>query len=213
MQHPTREVLRWCGEKLARRNWAAVGGLPRRLAVARIAGRWTPRRFMFKTRGSLVSSALRNVADGTENAGRRGAGTADAQQLQLRPAINTSAFKWPPFVSGCAGRYAGVARRQPVDCPASLRCVRWYVRAGLQNWSPSQISGWLPGFAEDHSMRVSHETIYRSLFIQSRGVLKAALRASACPAPHAQRARTSTNKGRLRGGRSWGAIDPRRPAS
>ena len=41
-----------------------------------------------------------------------------------------------------------------------------------ENWSPQQISGWLPkAFASDHSMRVSHETIYRTLFIQSRGAL------------------------------------------
>ena len=42
-----------------------------------------------------------------------------------------------------------------------------------EEWSPKQISRWLPkAFADDHSMRVSHETIYRSLFIQSRNVLK-----------------------------------------
>ena len=42
-----------------------------------------------------------------------------------------------------------------------------------EEWSPKQIAGWLPkAFPHDHSMRVSHETIYRSLFIQSRGVLK-----------------------------------------
>jgi IS30 family transposase len=40
-------------------------------------------------------------------------------------------------------------------------------------WSPEQISGWLKDeFPDDESMRVSHETIYRSLFIQARGVLK-----------------------------------------
>jgi IS30 family transposase len=41
------------------------------------------------------------------------------------------------------------------------------------NWSPQQISGWLrrrhPGQA---SLQVSHETIYRSLYIQARGLLK-----------------------------------------
>jgi IS30 family transposase len=41
------------------------------------------------------------------------------------------------------------------------------------NWSPEQIAGWLkrahPG---NESHQVSHETIYRSLFIQARGVLK-----------------------------------------
>ena len=41
------------------------------------------------------------------------------------------------------------------------------------DWSPEQISGWLKTqYPDDKSMRVSHETIYRSLFIQARGVLK-----------------------------------------
>jgi IS30 family transposase len=41
------------------------------------------------------------------------------------------------------------------------------------DWSPEQISGWLEQtFPQDESLRVSHETIYRSLFIQARGVLK-----------------------------------------
>src|SRR5258707_626616 len=43
----------------------------------------------------------------------------------------------------------------------------------ILDWSPQQISGWLKiRYPEDESMRVSHETIYRSLFIQARGVLK-----------------------------------------
>lgn len=41
------------------------------------------------------------------------------------------------------------------------------------DWSPEQISGWLRvQFPNDETMRISHETIYRSLFIQARGVLK-----------------------------------------
>ena len=41
------------------------------------------------------------------------------------------------------------------------------------DWSPEQVSGWLKReFPRDESMRVSHETIYRSLFIQARGALK-----------------------------------------
>jgi len=40
-------------------------------------------------------------------------------------------------------------------------------------WSPEQIAGWLKKtYPNDDSMNVSHETIYRSLFIQARGVLK-----------------------------------------
>src|SRR5450759_894387 len=43
----------------------------------------------------------------------------------------------------------------------------------ILDWSPEQISGWLKNqYPEDKSMRVSHETIYRSLFVQARGVLK-----------------------------------------
>jgi len=41
------------------------------------------------------------------------------------------------------------------------------------NWSPKQIDGWLKRqYPDDENRHVSHETIYRSLFIQARGVLK-----------------------------------------
>ena len=40
-------------------------------------------------------------------------------------------------------------------------------------WSPQQIAGWLKReYPQDESHQVSHETIYRSLFIQARGALK-----------------------------------------
>jgi IS30 family transposase len=43
----------------------------------------------------------------------------------------------------------------------------------IQDWSPQQISGWLKTkYPNNESLRVSHETIYRSLFIQARGALK-----------------------------------------
>ena len=45
-------------------------------------------------------------------------------------------------------------------------------------WSPEQISGWLKQqFPTDRDMRISHEAIYRSLFVQTRGVLKKELTA------------------------------------
>ena len=55
-------------------------------------------------------------------------------------------------------------------CPR-LRAV---VEAKLElRWSPTQISGWLVDeFPDDPEMRVSHETIYLSLFVQSRGALR-----------------------------------------
>jgi IS30 family transposase len=47
------------------------------------------------------------------------------------------------------------------------------VRKLRLNWSPEQIAGWLKRtHPEDEFYHVSHETIYRSLFVQARGVLK-----------------------------------------
>jgi IS30 family transposase len=41
------------------------------------------------------------------------------------------------------------------------------------NWSPKQIDGWLKRqYPDNENRHVSHETIYRSLFVQARGVLK-----------------------------------------
>jgi IS30 family transposase len=64
---------------------------------------------------------------------------------------------------------------RPKPCLLALnRRVRNLVAGKLMlEWSPEQISGWLKDeFPGDENMRVSHETIYRSLFIQARGVLK-----------------------------------------
>src|SRR5712672_3609558 len=52
--------------------------------------------------------------------------------------------------------------------------LRRAVAAKLRlDWSPEQIAGWLKRtHPEDGCNQVSHETIYRSLFVQTRGVLK-----------------------------------------
>jgi IS30 family transposase len=57
--------------------------------------------------------------------------------------------------------------------------LRWRVAQKLAlQWSPAQIAGWLKQqFPTDPDMHLSHETIYRSLFIQARGVLKKQLMA------------------------------------
>ncbi len=58
------------------------------------------------------------------------------------------------------------------------RLRRVVVRKLRTNWSPEQISGWLKRtYPNDASYHVSHETIYRSLFIQARGALKKELTA------------------------------------
>jgi len=51
--------------------------------------------------------------------------------------------------------------------------ARMVARKLTQLWSPEQIAGWLKHtYPDDESYQVSHETIYRSLFIQARGALK-----------------------------------------
>lgn len=65
--------------------------------------------------------------------------------------------------------------RRPKPCRLAIhhRLQRVVANKLSLDWSPAQISGWLKlEFPGEESMRVSHETIYRSLFIQARGVLK-----------------------------------------
>jgi IS30 family transposase len=66
------------------------------------------------------------------------------------------------------------ARRPKPAKLASCERLRTVVAAKLElRWSPTQISGWLVDeFPDDPEMRVSHETIYMSLFVQSRGALR-----------------------------------------
>jgi IS30 family transposase len=66
------------------------------------------------------------------------------------------------------------AQRPKACLLARHRKLRRIVASKLiLDWSPEQISGWLKRrYPSNESMRVSHETIYRSLFIQARGVLK-----------------------------------------
>jgi len=74
-----------------------------------------------------------------------------------------------------ADQQAWVLALRPKPCLLSVHSKLREVVASklLQGWSPQQISGWLKRqYPKDESLRVSHETIYRSLFIQARGALK-----------------------------------------
>jgi IS30 family transposase len=64
------------------------------------------------------------------------------------------------------------------------------------NWSPEQIAGWLKrGHPEDGACQVSHETIYRSLFVQARGVLKKELLGHLRSKRTIRRSKQATQKG------------------
>jgi IS30 family transposase len=77
--------------------------------------------------------------------------------------------------------------------------LRWCVAQKLAlQWSPAQISGWLKWqFPADRGMQVSHEAIYRSLFIQTRGVLKKQLLAHLRTARQMRQAKGGTTKSGL----------------
>ena len=81
----------------------------------------------------------------------------------------------PLYRASDADQQAWEAALRPKRCLLALHVRLQEIVAGklILDWSPEQISGWLKSqYPEDESMRVSHETIYRSLFIQARGVLK-----------------------------------------
>jgi len=93
--------------------------------------------------------------------------------------------------------------KRPKTCVlAENLCLQQVVASKLkEDWSPAQIASWLVlEYPDNKTMRVSHETIYRSLFLQARGVLKKEL------ITHLRRARTmrsprnATHQGEGRGG-------------
>jgi len=65
-------------------------------------------------------------------------------------------------------------RRPKTSKLANTPALARIVAGKLQlQWSPEQVAGWLKRtYPDDTSRQVSHETIYRSLFIQARGALK-----------------------------------------
>ena len=81
----------------------------------------------------------------------------------------------PAYRAHDADEYAWDAALRPKRCllAGNRRLCDVVARKLILDWSPEQISGWLKThYPANASMRVSHETIYRSLFIQARGVLK-----------------------------------------
>ncbi len=82
-------------------------------------------------------------------------------------------------------------------CPRLRRVVSEKLR---MKWSPEQISKWLKrAYPDDETMQVSHETIYRTLFIQARGALKKELVAHLRTRRIMRRSKKATTRGQPRG--------------
>lgn len=72
-----------------------------------------------------------------------------------------------------AAAWARAHRPKPCKLAGNIYLCRAISAKLTRKWSPQQIAGWLMReHPDEEDKRVSHETIYRSLFIQTRNVLK-----------------------------------------
>lgn len=92
--------------------------------------------------------------------------------------------------------------RRPKRCLLAMNgCLRDTVASKIrEDWSPQQISGWLKRrYPLDEAMRISHETIYRTLFVQARGALKRELLAHLRSKRMMRKGRHASTSGQPRG--------------
>ena len=140
------------------------------------------------SRGIAVARSIRQIAQGL---GR----SPSTVSREIRRNGGCSAYR-----ASRADRYAWDRALRPKPCRLARHAgLRWRVAQKLAlQWSPKQISGWLKRqFPADQGMQVSHETIYRSLFIQTRGVLKKELMAHLRTARQMRQAKGGTTKSGL----------------
>lgn len=96
-----------------------------------------------------------------------------------------------------ADQFAWDRAQRPKTCKlVENRMLAHIVACKLRlQWSPEQIAGWLKqAFPYDEDYQVSHETIYRSLYIQARGALKKELQAHLRRTRAMRRSRHHTQK-------------------
>lgn len=130
--------------------------------------------------------------------------------------IATMIDRAPSTVSREIRRHGGVSKyraaeadwaawdraRRPKLCrlATNVKLQRIVAKKLSLDWAPEQVAGWLKvKYPDDAEMRVSHETIYRSLFIQARGVLKRELISHLRSKRTMRRSKHSRTKGQVRG--------------
>jgi IS30 family transposase len=166
---------------------------PRRRALAAL--RFDEREEI--SRGIPVGRSVRQIAQGLGRA-------PSTVSREIRRNAGSQAYRayW-------ADRRARERALRPKPCRLALNSeLRWRVAQKLAlQWSPQQISGWLKQeFPTHQDMQISHEAIYRSLFIQTRGVLKKELTAQLCTARRMRHSKSHNEGARseTRGGRRLG---------
>ena len=156
-----------CSTKSIQRFVALTGGVKRRIKE-RSALRLSLADREEVSRGLVAGDSLRAIATRL----RRAASTISREVVWNGPRNNYRAWR--------ADRDA-VRRGQrpkPSKLAVDSRLCREVERGLRAEWSPQQIAARLiRDYPEDMAMRVSHETIYRTLFIQARGALRKELTA------------------------------------
>ena len=166
--------------------------------------------------GGITAAAAATIPAGADPSGARG----DLARPCCGPFGSLDGrWRWGARHRRSAGRSAAMADRgataprpltsrawkqalRPKPCKLAMHGqLRQAVATKLElNWSPEQIAGWLkrtcPG---NEAWRVSHETIYRSLYVQARGVLKKELMAHLRSRRPIRRSRHATAKADQRG--------------
>jgi IS30 family transposase len=163
------ESLRSISRRLGRppstiRTHVVSGGFRRPLP----ASEWSPVRLSLSereeiSRGLAADESLRGIA--------RRLGRA-ASTVSREVAGNGGRSKYRAAVAHRASRHRA-QRPKPAKLATHQR-LQGVVEEKLELWwSPRQISRWLvDAYPSDEEMRVSHETIYQSLFIQGKGALR-----------------------------------------
>jgi len=151
-----------CSTRSIQRFLALTGGLKRRVKE-RSALRLSLAEREELSRGLVAGDSLRTIAT----------------RLRRSPSTISREVAW----SGLRGRYRAWRsdseavnrgrRPKPAKLAINSRLCREVERGLLVRWSPQQIAARLIcDYPDDLDMRVSHETIYRTLFVQARGALR-----------------------------------------
>jgi IS30 family transposase len=184
--------------------------------IARALGKQPGSIFTFlAVRGGIVCTPRRRAAQALSGAEREQISRGLAARESLR-GIARTLQRPPSTVSREVARNGGRTHYRAVAAEARAwrratrpkRCrlarapvLRAVVAAKLaRDWSPEQIAGWLKrAYPHDAPMHISHETIYRTLYVQARGALKKELLAHLRRRHPFRRSRRASTTGQRRG--------------
>lgn len=160
--------LKQIGEALHRASPVVLGVLRRDGGFAPRIRRRAPRTLQLGereeiSRGLSAGLSVREIA-------RRLGRAASTVSREIRRNGGQDSYR---AANADARAWTSACRPQPCLLARRRRLRHWVAKHLERNWSPRQIAvGLRHTFPHDASMRVSHETIYRSLFVQARNVLK-----------------------------------------